>query len=134
MKNILEQPNNNKNEYVTREYFDNKFDELGVMIKGGFDDMGARISGVENRMDRLEQMVQNISNELQNVSKRLDQLEWRVEQLAQKVDKFDEKADRLIRMEDEDVKAMQADVIELRKKQNMLEQKVLEMERQNAGR
>ncbi len=128
-----------KDEPVTRGYFDEKFEEFATIVKQGFDEMGERIDTVEQHLtdeingvkQELSGVKQELSSVEQRLTKEINKIQSELIKIKKKIETKKKKMDRLFKMEDEDVKAMQADIAELREKQNILEKKVWELERQN---
>ena len=54
-------------------------DDLAVMIKGGFDDMGKRMDGIEHRMDGIEHRMDKLEVAVEDVKLRLDNVAFRFE-------------------------------------------------------
>jgi predicted nuclease with TOPRIM domain len=95
----------NKNKSNKKEL---TLEDLALMVKGGFDDMGVKFDKLEGRVDNLEGRFDNLEGRFDNLEGRFDNLEGRFDELDMKVfkmggemSKMNEKIDRIERGQEE---------------------------------
>jgi len=68
-------------EAITKEYFDEQFENLGVMIARGFEETATKadlrgveglLGKVEMRLDKVEVRLETVENRLERVENKLD--------------------------------------------------------------
>lgn len=85
-----------------------EIEDLAVMVKGGFDDMGTRISGLENRINSLEARV---DTGFTHMGHRIDALETRVSYMASSRSKDMERAFEWLKELDERVNTLEDNAV-----------------------
>lgn len=87
--------NSLRSELVSREQLDKRFDDLGGMIKTGFDDLPKLFKPIESRMDSMENrmatMEKKMAEGFERIDLRLDHHVYRFE--------YDDHENRIVRLE-----------------------------------